>query len=233
MLNFSKKYIVVIILSIIIFLTLYFCWIFLLKKEYNYKNGEIGIYQYNDKIKVSELDSFFLDSLIVNNNYLSFYDDAIIQINKNDFRKRVIGEVSVFAKYDTIENLVQFLKENGVEIQSNLILENRRIIIYSNEKTVCILFFESENKVRLNFRTELPYEISNIYTSDDEFENYYLKINEKIHSSIKEQLKYNFIKIAIVIVCFNLICLIFLTLKKLIIINCKKNSVTKLNSTST
>ena len=179
MLNFSKKYIVVIILSIIIFLTLYFCWIFLLKKEYNYKNGEIGIYQYNDKIKVSELDSFFLDSLIVNNNYLSFYDDAIIQINKNDFRKRVIGEVSVFAKYDTIENLVQFLKENGVEIQSNLILENRRIIIYSNEKTVCILFFESENKVRLNFRTELPYEISNMYTSDDEFENYYLKINEK------------------------------------------------------
>ena len=177
MLNFSKKYIVVIILSIIIFLTLYFCWIFLLKKEYNYKNGEIGIYQYNDKIKVSELDSFFLDSLIVNNNYLSFYDDAIIQINKNDFRKRVIGEVSVFAKYDTIENLVQFLKENGVEIQSNLILENRRIIIYSNEKTVCILFFESENKVRLNFRTELPYEISNMYTSDDEFENYYLKIN--------------------------------------------------------
>lgn len=233
MLNFSKKYIVVIILSIIIFLTLYFCWIFLLKKEYNYKNGEIGIYQYNDKIKVSELDSFFLDSLIVNNNYLSFYDDAIIQINKNDFRKRVIGEVLVFAKYDTIENLVQFLKENGVEIQSNLILENRRIIIYSNEKTVCILFFESENKVRLNFRTELPYEISNIYTSDDEFENYYLKINEKIHSSIKEQLKYNFIKIAIVIVCFNLICLIFLTLKKLIIIKCKKNSVTKLNSTST
>ena len=83
MLNFSKKYIVVIILSIIIFLTLYFCWIFLLKKEYNYKNGEIGIYQYNDKIKVSELDSFFLDSLIVNNNYLSFYNDAIIQINKN------------------------------------------------------------------------------------------------------------------------------------------------------
>lgn len=215
MLNFSKKYIVVIILSIIIFLTLYFCWIFLLKKEYNYKNGEIGIYQYNDKIKVSELDSFFLDSLIVNNNYLSFYDDAIIQINKNDFRKRVIGEVSVFAKYDTIENLVQFLKENGVEIQSNLILENRRIIIYSNEKTVCILFFESENKVRLNFRTELPYEISNMYTSDDEFENYYLKINEKTHSSIKEQLKYNLIKIAIVIVCFNLICLIFLTLKKL------------------
>ena len=191
MLNFSKKYIVVIILSIIIFLTLYFCWIFLLKKEYNYKNGEIGIYQYNDKIKVSELDSFFLDSLIVNNNYLSFYDDAIIQINKNDFRKRVIGEVSVFAKYDTIENLVQFL------------------------------------------RTELPYEISNMYTSDDEFENYYLKINEKTHSSIKEQLKYNFIKIAIVIVCFNLICLIFLTLKKLIIIKCKKNSVTKLNSTST
>ena len=233
MLNFSKKYIVVIILSIIIFLTLYFCWIFLLKKEYNYKNGEIGIYQYNDKIKVSELDSFFLDSLIVNNNYLSFYDDAIIQINKNDFRKRVIGEVSVFAKYDTIENLVQFLKENGVEIQSNLILENRRIIIYSNEKTVCILFFESENKVRLNFRTELPYEISNMYTSDDEFENYYLKINEKTHSSIKEQLKYNLIKIAIVIVCFNLICLIFLTLKKLIIIKCKKNSVTKLNSTST
>lgn len=215
MLNFSKKYIVVIILSIIIFLTLYFCWIFLLKKEYNYKNGEIGIYQYNDKIKVSELDSFFLDSLIVNNNYLSFYDDSIIQINKNDFRKRVIGEVSVFAKYDTIENLVQFLKENGVEIQSNLILENRRIIIYSNEKTVCILFFESENKVRLNFRTELPYEISNMYTSDDEFENYYLKINEKTHSSIKEQLKYNLIKIAIVIVCFNLICLIFLTLKKL------------------
>ena len=215
MLNFSKKYIVVIILSIIIFLTLYFCWIFLLKKEYNYKNGEIGIYQYNDKIKVSELDSFFLDSLIVNNNYLSFYDGAIIQINKNDFRKRVIGEVSVFAKYDTIENLVQFLKENGVEIQSNLILENRRIIIYSNEKTVCILFFESENKVRLNFRTELPYEISNMYTSDDEFENYYLKINEKTHSSIKEQLKYNLIKIAIVIVCFNLICLIFLTLKKL------------------
>lgn len=233
MLNFSKKYIVVIILSIIIFLTLYFCWIFLLKKEYNYKNGEIGIYQYNDKIKVSELDSFFLDSLIVNNNYLSFYDDAIIQINKNDFRKRVIGEVSVFAKYDTIENLVQFLKENGVEIQSNLILENRRIIIYSNKKTVCILFFESENKVRLNFRTELPYEISNMYTSDDEFENYYLKINEKTHSSIKEQLKYNFIKITIVIVCFNLICLIFLTLKKLIIIKCKKNSVTKLNSTST
>lgn len=233
MLNFSKKYIVVIILSIIIFLTLYFCWIFLLKKEYNYKNGEIGIYQYNDKIKVSELDSLFLDSLIVNNNYLSFYDDAIIQINKNDFRKRVIGEVSVFAKYDTIENLVQFLKENGVEIQSNLILENRRIIIYSNEKTVCILFFESENKVRLNFRTELPYEISNMYTSDDEFENYYLKINEKTLSSIKEQLKYNFIKIAIVIVCFNLICLIFLTLKKLIIIKCKKNSVTKLNSTST
>ena len=233
MLNFSKKYIVVIILSIIIFLTLYFCWIFLLKKEYNYKNGEIGIYQYNDKIKVSELDSFFLDSLIVNNNYLSFYDDAIIQINKNDFRKRVIGEVSVFAKYDTIENLVQFLKENGVEIQSNLILENRRIIIYSNEKTVCILFFESENKVRLNFRTELPYEISNMYTSDDEFENYYLKINEKTHSSIKEQLEYNFIKIAIVIVCFNLICLIFLTLKKLIIIKCKKSSVTKLNSTST
>ena len=232
MLNFSKKYIVVIILSIIIFLTLYFCWIFLLKKEYNYKNGEIGIYQYNDKIKVSELDSFFLDSLIVNNNYLSFYDDAIIQINKNDFRKRVIGEVSVFAKYDTIENLVQFLKENGVEIQSNLILENRRIIIYSNEKTVCILFFESENKVRLNFRTELPYEISNMYTSDDEFENYYLKINEKTHSSIKEQLKYKFINIAIVIVCFNLICLIFLTLKKLII-KCKKNSVTKLNSTST
>lgn len=233
MLNFSKKYIVVIILSIIIFLTLYFCWIFLLKKEYNYKNGEIEIYQYNDKIKISELDSFFLDSLIVNNNYLSFYDDAIIQINKNDFRKRFIGEVSVFAKYDTIENLVQFLKENGVEIQSNLILENRRIIIYSNEKTVCILFFESENKVRLNFRTELPYEISNMYTSDDEFENYYLKINEKTHSSIKEQLKYNFIKIAIVIVCFNLICLIFLTLKKLIIIKCKKNSVTKLNSTST
>ena len=134
-------------------------------------------------------------------------------------------------KIEILDN--QFLKENGVEIQSNLILENRRIIIYSNEKTVCILFFESENKVRLNFRTELPYEISNIYTSDDEFENYYLKINEKIHSSIKEQLKYNFIKIAIVIVCFNLICLIFLTLKKLIIIKCKKNSVTKLNSTST
>ena len=225
MLNFSKKYIVVIILSIIIFLTLYFCWIFLLKKEYNYKSGEIRIYQYNDKIKVSDLDSLFLDSLNVNNNYLSFYDDAIIQINKNDLRKRAIGEVSVFAKYDSIENLVLFLKENGVEIQSNLILENRRIIIYSNGKTVCILFFESDNKVRLNFRTELPYKISNMYTSDDEFENYFLKINAKTHLSIKEQLKYNFIKIAIVIVCFNLICLIFLTLKKLIIIKCKKTQL--------
>ena len=135
--NFSKKYIVVIILSIIIFLTLYFCRIFLLKKEYNYKSGEIRIYQYNEKIKVSDLDSIFLDSLIVNNNYLSFCDDAIIQINKNDFRKRVIGEVSVFAKYDSIENIVLFLKENGVEIQSNLILENQRIIIY---RMLIILF---------------------------------------------------------------------------------------------
>lgn len=211
-----EKFSIVIILNLVIFVVLYFIWNHPLKKEYNYRSNEI--IEYSDKINLTSLDPIFLKVLkninLINNDYLLFDDDVLIHIAKNNFRKRGGGEINIWGEYKHNDDLEKFIREINDEINISDLIKNHRVVFYNNESTTCYLFIEPVNKIQINFHTRLPYHLNNDYESSDEFEKYYLSLNEQIKSSIKKQLRENYIKIFIIIIVFNSICLFLCFLQR-------------------
>ncbi|MBR1377365.1 MAG: hypothetical protein IJ565_06120 [Bacilli bacterium] len=216
MINLLKKYkIIIALVNIIIFIVLYFVLVYSIKKEYNYDNNVINLYDYSEKINIDNLEDIFLKVLrnIVINNNLLFEDNVVVQISKNNLHRRGLGEVSIFGEYKSNDELEKIIKKLDSNIDIDTLLDKRKLSIYNDEKTICILFLESSNHVRINFRTKLPYSFSDNYTSSNEFEKYYFLINEKNHLTIKNKIKSGYVKILSIIVSINLVCLIFLAFK--------------------
>ena len=100
-------------------------------------------------------------------------------------------------------------KSRDVKYSKNALTNEHKLIIYNDVDTSCILFFESSNIIRINFRTKLPYKISDKIIYDNKFKKYYLEINEHNYSMIRNKMIISYMKILIIIMCFNLILIIY------------------------
>ena len=85
-------------------------------------------------MNITNIPDFFFKNLnnieIVHNEHITFDDKIILEINKNYLHKRGVGKISIIGKYNSYDDLKNFLSHLNVSEKFDVLIKENKIIIY-------------------------------------------------------------------------------------------------------
>lgn len=202
-----------IICDIVVIIFLYAITIYPIKNKYNgdgsVKKDMTHFCSYENKSEISneqkEVLLYMLDNIdLYSKEQINLEKEARVKISINSRHKRVIGDITIYGTYNSLDDLKEAFKSFNINEEK---FDDNKIYIINKNNCDVLINKTKDNEFMINFISKLPYEY-NIHQIDNTSEDivYYKKINEENRIYVNK--KMNKAKI-IFWLCFFVINVIF------------------------
>ena len=203
-----EKVLILVIINIILFVSIEIIFLYPLKHKIRF-----GFSEYTERKSISDLDNIFkkaINNIDLNDNTdISFDDTFGIYITRNDRRYRGIGKIIINGKYQSIDNLINFLNSLEIEYDIEEIMNNKNKSIHVADGVAIIL--QGQDGIRISYSTYIQYNHLKGHNYDNEFEKYFIAIEEKIIREYSKKINNIYIKEFFFLLILNiLIVLIYI-----------------------